>query len=126
MMVGSGVPPVIRNKSALPVINDRSLRTYNVFDSLYKGMAKAGSISALDENERQPSVSHKGRFKNPWPNWKYFGATDLLRWRLRETNHSKVPSEEVTLLRYVHVCFLPFCFQENIILHGSILCVDNG
>ncbi len=60
-------------------------------------MAEAKTTLSLAENECQQSVRHKGKFKNPWPDWKFAGMKEFLRWQIKDTNYSKVPSKEVTL-----------------------------
>ena len=50
--------------------------------------------AAFSESECQPSVRHKGTFKNPWPEFKFPNMKDVAKWQLFETNYSKVPSRK--------------------------------
>ena len=53
-----------------------------------------GMATAFSESECQPSMRHRGRFKNPWPDCKFPDIKDLTKFGLFETNYSKVPSRK--------------------------------
>ena len=62
--------------------------------------------AAFAETECQPSVRHKGTFKNPWPDCKFPNYKDLVKWQMFETNYSKVPSrKEVHILSAVYYSY---------------------